>query len=147
MLRIFEQELGGPPIVRVEILGTLDVEASEMFFMEMEARSEQNRPQVWVIFDSTQSKMPSMPVIKRWSEWVDESRELTQRNCYGIVHVIPSAAVRGVLKFINKLAAPAVETHVVRDAAAADAIVCERLIAEGLMSPEERRDYLGRAVG
>ena len=123
-------------MVRVEIAGAITMEESEDFFVRMAERNAEGRAPVIMIWDSTESKMPSMDVIKRWLAWLDENQETTKQNCLALIHVIPSAAVRGVLKFMNRVSPPPVETHLVRRRDEAESLACERLVDMGLTTRE-----------
>src|SRR5690606_10634500 len=120
------------PVVRVELGGALTMAESEDFFEQMAVRNGKGLPPIMMIWDSTEAKMPPMDVIKRWLKWLDANQEMTRQNCIGLIHVIPSAAVRGVLKFMNRVSPPPVETHLVRMREEAEVLACERLVALGL---------------
>lgn len=138
MMVIDDADMDVVPVMRVHLRGAATMADSERLFDRIARLGEGRRCLIW---DSTHAGMPSMEVLKRWIRWSNENADLTRRTCVGIVHVIPSPAVRGALKFCMKLAPSPCPTWVVRNLEEAEAKACEALVAAGLTTPETYRAH------
>lgn len=146
MLEIVDDGLGEVPVMRVHLEGRVSMEESERFFATMAARNERDDlPKVYMIWDSTNAKMPTMEVLKRWAAWSNDNKDMTAKRCHALVHVIPNAAVRGALKFTTKLAPMPCPVYVTRSVDEADALVGQELVERGLIDASTRDRWLASA--
>lgn len=56
-----------------------------------------------IIFDATKATVPSFSHQKMQADWLKENKALMQEFCLGTAYVIPSSAIRLILKAIFSL--------------------------------------------
>lgn len=87
------------PLVRVTYVGSVDDARFEEYVREQAALLERRKPYV-ILFDASESGMPSARQRQRMAEYAREHEAELRRYCKRGVFVIPNSVVRGALTAI-----------------------------------------------
>lgn len=123
----------GVPLLRVETEGYVSLEESEEYFGYMSRRGFGDLG----IWNCTAARVPPMEVLRRWGRWMEANREAISSNPFGLIFIVPNAAVRGALKFCFALAPSSAQVRVVRTLEQADAMARRILEEHGAASAAE----------
>ncbi|TVP49971.1 MAG: STAS/SEC14 domain-containing protein [Mongoliibacter sp.] len=91
------------PIIRVRFTGKNSTDQNFQAYLDETKHCYRYEKKLAVIFDASLAVLPSFAHQKMQAKWLRENKKLMQSYCAGTAYIIPSLAIRAVLKIIFSL--------------------------------------------
>ena len=88
------------PIITINFTGEKENKENFQLYLDELKRNYERDEQFSLIFELTKAPMPNMKYQLQQAKWMKDNEHLIKKYCRGVAYIIPSAALRGVLKFI-----------------------------------------------
>lgn len=88
------------PVVTVTFTGEKSTDKNFQEYLDGVERCYDDRQTIAIIFDASKAAIPRLSDQKKQASWLNQHWKLMQNYCLGTAYVIPSPAIRAVLKMI-----------------------------------------------
>ncbi|SMG20762.1 SpoIIAA-like [Marivirga sericea] len=88
------------PIVTVSFTGEKSTDENFQLYLDEVESCYDDRKTIAIIFDASKATIPKLSHQKKQASWLNQHWKLMQNYCLGTAYVIPSTAIRAVLKMI-----------------------------------------------
>ncbi|WP_375582320.1 STAS/SEC14 domain-containing protein [Cyclobacterium xiamenense] len=88
------------PLVRITFTGNKGNDSNFQRYLEQTKNCYRHKKKLALIFDATKAGIPSFSHQKMQGEWLRENKKLMEDYCMGTAYIIPTAAIRTLLKMI-----------------------------------------------
>jgi hypothetical protein len=88
------------PVVTVTFTGEKSTDDNFQQYLDELESCYDDRKQIAIIFDASNATIPKLSHQKKQASWLSQHWKLMQNYCIGTAYVIPSTAIRAVLKMI-----------------------------------------------
>ncbi|SEI88795.1 hypothetical protein SAMN05192553_101707 [Cyclobacterium xiamenense] len=88
------------PLVRITFTGSKSSDSNFQDYLEETKNCYRHKRKLVLIFDASKASVPSFAHQKMQGDWLRENKQLMEDYCLGTAYVIPSAAIRTLLKMI-----------------------------------------------
>jgi len=89
------------PIVHFKFIGHMTAAETDRYFNDSDAIVNGGRSYVCVM-DGTEMLIPSVEFVRRQADWIRANREAMRRVNRGIVFVMTSAVIRGLVRAVMR---------------------------------------------
>ncbi|WKV13437.1 STAS/SEC14 domain-containing protein [Marivirga harenae] len=88
------------PIITVTFTGEKSTDENFQMYLDGVEKCYDDRKTIAIIFDASNAVIPKLSHQKKQATWLSQHWKLMQNYCLGTAYVIPSTAIRAVLKMI-----------------------------------------------
>ncbi|WP_340153607.1 STAS/SEC14 domain-containing protein [uncultured Marivirga sp.] len=88
------------PIITVTFTGEKSTDENFQTYLDEVEKCYDDRKTIAIIFDASNAVIPKLSHQKKQATWLSQHWKLMQNYCLGTAYVIPSTAIRAVLKMI-----------------------------------------------
>lgn len=88
------------PLVRITFTGSKSNDGNFQDYLDQTKNCYRHKQKFVLIFDASRASIPSFRHQKMQGDWLRENKQMVEDYCLGTAYVIPSAAIRTLLKMI-----------------------------------------------
>ncbi|UJP64343.1 STAS/SEC14 domain-containing protein [Mongoliitalea daihaiensis] len=88
------------PLVNIQFTGTKSTDENFQAYLQGTKDCYRNQEKLGIIFDASNASIPSLKHQQMQAAWLKENKNLMELYCVGTAYVIPSAAIRAILRVI-----------------------------------------------
>lgn len=91
------------PLIIIRFTGNKSTDENFQAYLDQNRACYRMEKKLAIIFDASKATVPSFTHLKMQADWLKENTTLMQQYCLGTAYVIPSSAIRLILKGIFAL--------------------------------------------
>ena len=88
------------PLITIQFTGAKSTDENFIAYLQENKNCYRHKEKLGIIFDATNASLPSLKHQQMQAAWLKENKGLIEAYCLGTAYVIPSAAVRSILRVI-----------------------------------------------
>ena len=88
------------PLITIQFTGAKSTDENFIAYLQENKDCYRHEEKLGIIFDASEASIPSMKHQQMQANWLKTNKNLMEKYCVGTAYVIPSAAIRTILRVI-----------------------------------------------